>query len=113
MNQRSGGRRRKLLQIAAGLLLAVSVLVAIGATYESIREAADERAYPAPGKLVDVDGHQMHINCSGNGSPTVVISAGLADGTRAESRRACWHGPSTGVRLEVRERVSRHAHAET
>jgi pimeloyl-ACP methyl ester carboxylesterase len=31
---------------------------------------------PAPGKLVDVNGHPMHIHCTGSGSPTVVIDAG-------------------------------------
>lgn len=70
MSQGRGGRGRRLLKIAAGVVLAIGLLAAIGATYESISEAADERAYPPPGKLVDVDGHQMHINCSGAGSPT-------------------------------------------
>jgi pimeloyl-ACP methyl ester carboxylesterase len=42
-------------------------------------EAADAKAYPPPGQLVDVGGHQLHINCTGTGSPTVVIEAGLGD----------------------------------
>jgi pimeloyl-ACP methyl ester carboxylesterase len=36
-------------------------------------------ASPAPtplGRLVSVDGHQMHINCTGKGSPTVILEAG-------------------------------------
>lgn len=33
---------------------------------------------PAPGQLVDVDGHKMHIRCDGpaNATPTVVLEAG-------------------------------------
>ncbi len=31
---------------------------------------------PVPGAFYAIDGRQMHINCSGHGSPTVVIEAG-------------------------------------
>ncbi|HLO14560.1 MAG TPA: hypothetical protein VK206_07015, partial [Anaerolineales bacterium] len=34
---------------------------------------------PAPGQLVSVDGHKMHIYCTGEGSPTVILAAGLDD----------------------------------
>jgi len=34
---------------------------------------------PAPGQLVDVNGHKMHIYCTGEGSPTVILAAGLDD----------------------------------
>ena len=40
------------------------------------RAAADARAYPAPGELIDVGGHRLHLYCVGTGSPTVVIDAG-------------------------------------
>lgn len=61
-----------ILAVALGLLLA-------GAMYESAAEAADAKAYPPPGQLVDVGGYRLHINCTGTGSPTVVIEAGLGD----------------------------------
>lgn len=51
----------------------------VGAVYESTAEAADVRAYPPPGQLVDMGGYRLHINCTGAGSPTVVIDAGLGD----------------------------------
>jgi pimeloyl-ACP methyl ester carboxylesterase len=51
----------------------------IGSIYESAAEAADAKAYPPPGELVDVGGYRLHINCTGTGSPTVVIEAGLGD----------------------------------
>ena len=31
---------------------------------------------PAPGKLVDVDGYSMYIDCTGSGSPTLILEAG-------------------------------------
>ena len=38
--------------------------------------AADARAYPMPGRLIDVGGHRLHLNCTGSGSPTVVLEPG-------------------------------------
>ena len=32
-----------------------------------------------PGKLVELSGHRLHVNCSGQGSPTVVVENGLGD----------------------------------
>jgi pimeloyl-ACP methyl ester carboxylesterase len=32
-----------------------------------------------PGKLVDLGGHRLHVNCSGSGAPTVVVELGLGD----------------------------------
>jgi pimeloyl-ACP methyl ester carboxylesterase len=34
---------------------------------------------PVPGRLVDVGGYKMHLNCTGEGSPTVILEAGLND----------------------------------
>lgn len=55
------------------------VLILAGYIYEPIAEAADAKAYPPPGQLVDVGGYRLHINCTGTGSPTVIIDAGLGD----------------------------------
>ncbi len=32
-----------------------------------------------PGKLTTVAGHKMHLNCTGKGSPTVVVEVGIGD----------------------------------
>jgi len=60
-------------------LAALLGLALVGYIYEPIAEAADAKAYPPPGELVDVGGYRLHINCTGTGSPTVVIDAGLGD----------------------------------
>jgi pimeloyl-ACP methyl ester carboxylesterase len=57
----------------AGLL----ALVVIGAAYQAMATEIDKRTYPPPGKLVDVNGHLMHINCIGEGAPTVILESGL------------------------------------
>lgn len=54
-------------------------LALVGYIYESLAEAADSKTYPTPGQLVDVGGHRLHINCTGTGTPTVVIDAGQGD----------------------------------
>jgi pimeloyl-ACP methyl ester carboxylesterase len=46
------------------------------------RAAAKVRASresPPPGRLVDVEGHRMHITCAGGGTPAVVIIPGLGE----------------------------------
>jgi hypothetical protein len=53
------------------------IFAAGGATYHAIMAAGDDERYPARGQLVDVDGSRLHIYCVGEGSPTVVLDAGL------------------------------------
>lgn len=67
-------RRMVLLLIAFLLLLAVA-----GLFYENISEARDRRFNPLEGRLLDVGGRTMHIDCTGEGSPTVILDSGLGD----------------------------------
>ena len=60
-----------------GLVALIVLLAASGAVYEAITSAGDTRRYPPPGQLVDVGGHRLHLHCVGQGSPTVVLDAGL------------------------------------
>lgn len=66
-------------RIVLGLLVLVLVLAGAGYLYENIAEARDRRFNRMPGKLVDVGGRKMHLNCTGEGSPTVVLDSGLGD----------------------------------
>ena len=36
------------------------------------------RRFPAPGELIDVGGHRLHVTCNGTGRPPVVLEAGIA-----------------------------------
>ena len=62
-----------------GILAVLLILLLAGWIYEPLAEAADAKAYPPPGKMVDVGGYRLHINCTGSGSPTVVIESGWGD----------------------------------
>lgn len=60
------------------ILLSILVLLLISALYQVLGLAIDARKYPPLGKLVDVGGYRLHISSAGEGSPTVVMDAGLA-----------------------------------
>jgi pimeloyl-ACP methyl ester carboxylesterase len=57
-------------------VIAVLALASVGGGYETVGEAADARAHPMPGQLIDVGGHGLHLYCTGSGSPTVLLQAG-------------------------------------
>jgi pimeloyl-ACP methyl ester carboxylesterase len=59
-----------------GLVVALLVLAVLGAIYQAIATGLAERTYPPPGEMVGVGGYSLHINCAGQGSPTVVLDAG-------------------------------------
>jgi pimeloyl-ACP methyl ester carboxylesterase len=63
------------LRILVGLVITLVALGIIGATYQAVATEIDKRAYPPPGQLVNVDGYQLHIYCTGEGSPTVILEA--------------------------------------
>lgn len=58
-------------------------LASLGGLYETVGESLDRRALPAGGLLVDVGGHRLYLQCSGSGSPAVVLEAGLGESSSA------------------------------
>ena len=36
-------------------------------------------ALAPPGRLIDLDGYKLHLNCTGKGRPTVILDAGMGD----------------------------------
>jgi pimeloyl-ACP methyl ester carboxylesterase len=63
----------------AGVVSLLLVLVAAGALWQSVGSHRDLQQSPPPGLLADVGGYRMHIHCSGEGSPTVILDSGLSD----------------------------------
>ena len=61
------------------LVVALLILAVAGAIYQTIATERAERAYPPPGEMVDVGGYSLHINCVGQGSPTVVLDGGSGE----------------------------------
>jgi len=63
---------------AAIAVLCLSLLLA-GYLYERHADRRERAAHPAPGRLVSVGGHRLHLHCTGNGEPTVVIEQGAGE----------------------------------
>lgn len=70
---------RWIRRILIALLLLVAFCVLAGFVYENICEARDRHFNPMVGRLVDVHGKTMHIYCTGEGSPAVILDSGLGD----------------------------------
>ena len=82
---------------------AALVLSCIGGAYETYRESTDN--FPMAGRLIDVGGHKLHIDCTGTGSPTVVLEPGLGEPSTAMA----WIAPdvATTTRVCVYDRAGR------
>src|SRR5579863_364901 len=70
---------------ALGPLRGVAIVIAAftllfmiaGASYQFVVGKADARRFSQEGKSVDIGGFSLNINCTGQGSPTVILEAGL------------------------------------
>ncbi len=84
---------------------AALVLSSVGGAYETYGETVDGGRYPMPGRLIDVGGHKLHIDCTGAGGPTAVIEAGLGE----PSTIMGWIAPdvATTTRVCVYDRAGR------
>ncbi len=79
MQQRqSKGRRamRIARKTGIGIGAALVILGVAGATWNFLATRHDRKANPPPGHLYDVNGHAMHLYCTGEGSPVVILEAG-------------------------------------
>jgi pimeloyl-ACP methyl ester carboxylesterase len=79
-------------------LFAVLALAAAGAGYQTVRDTQDRSAYAMPGQLVDVGGYKLHINCTGSGTPAVILEAGLGE---PSSMMAGWIAPAVAASTKV------------
>ncbi|HTE90494.1 MAG TPA: alpha/beta hydrolase [Terriglobales bacterium] len=57
-------------------VLFVVAMAAAGAVYQVISARREQRLYPPPGQLVDIGGYRLHLYCSGEGGPTVILDYG-------------------------------------
>ena len=68
---------RALKYVLATELLLVAAAAGIGAIYEASQRRHDQETFHQPGKLIDVGGYRLHLYCTGEGGPTVVLEFGL------------------------------------
>jgi pimeloyl-ACP methyl ester carboxylesterase len=69
---------RRILK-TVGLLIAVAValLLGVGAIWEQVERQRAAHDFPAPGRLVDIGGRRIQIDCRGTGSPAIVFESEL------------------------------------
>jgi pimeloyl-ACP methyl ester carboxylesterase len=114
-------------RVALSLLSLVAILVSTGASYEAVLRHRAVRAHPVRGRLVDIGGRRLQLDCRGTGSPTVVLESGLDNlgslswaavhDSIARTTRACaysragilWSDPAPGP-FDA-ERIPRDLHA--
>ncbi|MCD9022615.1 alpha/beta fold hydrolase [Cohnella silvisoli] len=68
--------RRWIKRVAITITILAIALVSIGVFYEQAARSRAAKDFPAPGRLVDIGGRQIHLNCEGQGTPVVVLEAG-------------------------------------
>ena len=69
---------RWIRRVIVGLVGAIVVVLGGGWTYEHIRRSTLPTEYPPPGDVIAVDGRDLHLNCTGEGEPVVVLESGFA-----------------------------------
>ncbi len=66
-----------MIQIVAWVAGLALLGAALGMVYQSLGTRRDGRIYPPPGRLVDLGTHRLHLLEAGQGSPTILLEAGL------------------------------------
>lgn len=75
--ERSKARARWLQRGLLGFLVLLIALPLVGMTYQTAATQMDARRYLPAGQLTNIGGYMLHIHCSGEGSPAVILEGGL------------------------------------
>ncbi len=69
--------RRWTIRVVVGLSSLLVTLALAGTAYQRLATRRDLAATPPPGRLVDIGGHRLHLWCTGDGAPAVILDTGL------------------------------------
>ncbi len=72
-------------QVVLGVIALSGVAVVSGIAFEQWSRWSVNRDYQPVGRLIEVDGSNVHLNCTGNGAPTVVFESGMGDSSASWS----------------------------
>src|SRR5256885_10785379 len=75
----SSPRRLSLRRAFKWLIISLALIVAADGIFQFARTEWENHRYPPRGKLVEIGGLRLHINCTGSGSPTVLMENGPND----------------------------------
>lgn len=107
--------RRISERIVLSFVALVALAAGAGTAYNAVATHHFRARHTAPGTLYVVDGYKMHLHCSGEGSPTIVIDNGLGQDSLfwakvqpelSKTTRVCsydragvgWSDPKPGLR---------------
>lgn len=79
MSHLSGGLRNWSSRVVQGAAILIVIAVICGTLYQNLLLARERRAYPMPGQLIEVGGYKMHLYCTGQGDPPVILDSGQGD----------------------------------
>lgn len=112
-----------IIAVPLGIL---ALLLAFGAVYQAVGTARDRHRFPPPGRLVRVNNRLMHVNVTGESTPTVVFESGMgasclswthvqpavAEFSRAVSYDRAGHGWSDPAREpRTAQQIAKELHA--
>ncbi|MGH9370248.1 MAG: alpha/beta fold hydrolase, partial [Vicinamibacterales bacterium] len=80
--ERTCRMRRWTSRLLVGLVGLIVLAALAGTTYQWFATRKDLTATPPPGHLVDIGGYRLHLWCTGDGVPAVILDTGLG-GTSA------------------------------
>ena len=92
--------RRDLTGPGRWLVTVALVLLAVASVGASVRNVTTESfasTYPAPGVIHSVGDHDLHLDCRGQGQPTVVLVSGLGEFSGSWARIVDGVAPTTRV----------------
>ncbi len=76
---RYGSGRRVVERIMLSILAVVVVALGASTAFNALAAHHYWATHPVPGKIYTVDGYKMHMYCTGSGSPTIILDAGLGN----------------------------------
>ncbi|WP_185972398.1 alpha/beta fold hydrolase [Georgenia yuyongxinii] len=77
-------RARRSLSAGSGrwavyAVVVIMIAASLGGLAETVALAADPRTQAMPGTAYDIGGRRLHLDCTGSGSPTVVLQSGQGE----------------------------------
>lgn len=69
----------RILRLSGWLIVLMLLAATAGSVHQHMAERRDAERFPAPGRLVDIGSHRLHLHCAGAGQPTVWLEAGLGN----------------------------------
>src|SRR5579862_138437 len=69
--------RRVSERVALSVVIMIAAAAGVSAIFNAVASRHFFELHPVPGNFYVVGGHRMHLYCTGQGSPTIILDAGL------------------------------------